>query len=298
MTTGPLSRADALRELTPEALRWRIKSGQWQQPCCGVAVPHSGPLDDTERLLTAVLWAGKDAALAGLTAAIHYGLKGFSEETIHLLVPAELHIGKPPPSFPLTVHRSRTFRLADVHPVREPRQTRIARSLVDAAAWMPTGRGAQTILAAGVQQRLAPVADLAGMATRNPRLHRRGLILSTLNDIAGGSEALSELDFLRLVVRAHGLPEPTRQYEYRDSGGKRRRLDAVWEDAKIVVEIDGSFHMDADQWRDDMERENELKLAGYLVLRFTSADVRTRPRYVAAVISRGLRRVCGTFPGS
>jgi Protein of unknown function (DUF559) len=102
--------------------------------------------------------------------------------------------------------------------------------------------------------------------------------------------ALSEIDFTRLVVRAFGLPEPTRQRVRYDSHGRRRWLDVLWEGARIIVEIDGSHHMDAIQWWDDMDRENDMKLDGYLVLRFTAFIVRHRPDYVAAQIRDAFRK--------
>ena len=63
--------------------------------------------------------------------------------------------------------------------LREPRRTRMARSLVDAAAWMATNRGAQAILAAAVQQRLARMEDLSAIVARNQRLPRRGMITTS-----------------------------------------------------------------------------------------------------------------------
>jgi very-short-patch-repair endonuclease len=68
-------------------------------------------------------------------------------------------------------------------------------------------------------------------------------------------------------------------------------LDAVWEEARIIVEIDGIHHMDVAQWWDDMDRENGIKLGGYLVLRFTAFVVRYRPGYVAAQIRDAFRTV-------
>jgi hypothetical protein len=58
------------------------------------------------------------------------------------------------------MHYSQELGDRDVHPLRHPRRTRIARSLVDAAAWMPTDGGAMTVLAAGVQQRLVRTTRL------------------------------------------------------------------------------------------------------------------------------------------
>ena len=119
------------------------------------------------------------------------------------------------------MHYSRLLGENDIHPLRLPPRTRTARSVVDAAAWMATDRGAQAVLAAGVQQRLVRVADLAAVVTRNQRLPRRTVIKDTLDDIAGGAQALSELDLTRLL-RQHRLPEPDRQAQRRDSSGRRR----------------------------------------------------------------------------
>ena len=219
---GVVGTASARRWMSRQELRWRVTSGRWQRPCHGIVVAHSGPITRKQRLWVAVLWGGEGAVLAGLTAAKLDGLEGFSrsgfaDRPIHLLVPACRSIGrKPPPGISVSVHYSTAMTPDDVHPRREPRRTRVARSLVDAAAWMGSDRGAQAVLAAGVQQRLA-----RGRATcwrswpANRRLPRRAMISATLDDIAGGAQALSELDLIRLV-RCHRLPEPDRQARRRD----------------------------------------------------------------------------------
>lgn len=290
---GVLDTRSALAYLTPAALRWRLESGRWQQPCRGVVVAHSGPLTPQQTLRVAVLWAGKGSALAGLTAARLQGFRGFDEKacSIHLLIPAIAHHTKRSiqPPFPLVVHYSRHLAPADIHPARRPPQTRIARSLVDAAAWMGTDRGAQAVLAAGVQQRLVRVTDLVAELDRNERLHRRKIIRQTLGDIAGGAHALSELDFTRLVVHQFKLPVPDRQVPLRDARGRRRWLDAVWEKARLVIEIDGAAHIDVRTYWDDMDRGNGLQLEHYRVLRFPAWVVRYQPDHVAAQIRQALR---------
>jgi len=160
-----------------------------------VYVAHSGPLTTDDRLWVSLLWAGDDAVLAGLTAAGLDGFTGFPGDRIHILIPDSRQVRKPPPRLPVRLHRSRWFDASDVHPAKNPPRTRIARSLVDAAVWMHTDRGTQAVLAAAVQQRLARPADLLAVVARNPRLCRRAIIVSTLNDISGGAEALSEIDF-------------------------------------------------------------------------------------------------------
>ncbi|MBV9855874.1 MAG: DUF559 domain-containing protein [Streptosporangiaceae bacterium] len=246
-------------------------------------------MTEDEGLRIALLWAGDGAALAGLTAARLEGLNGFTDNRIHILLPHSRQVRKPSPGLRVIVHRSRTFDPGEVHPARYPGRTRIARSLVDAASWMPSGRAAQGVLAAGVQQRLVRVEDLIAVTARNQRLRRRTLITSTLDDIAGGAHALSELDFTRLVIRRFRLPAPSRQVSHRDSRGRCRWLDACWDDAKLIAEIDGMHHMEPGEWADDMERENDLQLARYCVLRFPSFVVRYRPGHVAAKIRQALR---------
>ncbi len=248
---GVVTTAEALRHLSPAVLRWRLTSGRWQQICRGVVVTQSGPLSATQQLWAALLWGGQGALLAGLTAARLDGLHGFSEPGIHLLLPATNQARKEPIrgspraviGKPVVVHRSRWLGDADVHPVRRPPRTRLARSLVDAAAWTATDDRARALLAAGVQQRLVRPGDLMAVTARPTRLRRRLLIQTTLADVAGGAHALSELDLADLL-RRFGIREPDRQASRRDQHGRRRWLDAVWEGARLIVEVDGRWHTD------------------------------------------------------
>jgi hypothetical protein len=292
---GVLSTSTALRYMSEDQLRWKISSGRWQKPSRGVVITQSGPPTERQLLRAVLLRAGPRSALAGLTAARLDGFKGFDDKApfadrpIYLLVPYGYKRRTPPLGLNIVTHYSQMLADADVHPLRQPRRTRIARSLVDAAAWMPTDRGAAAILAAGVQQGLARAADLRLVADRIETRRRRKLIIEALGDIAGGSQAMSELDFIRLVVRAFGLPEPSRQSARRDRRGRRRWIDVAWDDCKIAVEIDGAQHTEdpLQRW-DDMERDIDLVLDGYRTLRFPAWLVRESPGYVARRILEAL----------
>jgi very-short-patch-repair endonuclease len=290
---GVITVASAFRYLGEPAVRWRLASGRWRRVSHGVLVTQSGPLTDEQRLWVALSATGDGAVLAGLTAATLDGLAGFEDRRIYLLVPARRQVRKPLPG--VVVHRSRLLEPEDVHPSRLPPRTRLGRSLIDAAAWAATDRRARAILAAGVQQRLVRPAGLSAVVGRCPRVHRRALMRATLADVAGGAEALSELDFCDLV-RRFGLPEPDRQFERVDGQG-RRWLDAVWEQARLVVEIDGRWHMDARAWWADMQRDNDLTIDGYRVLRFPAFVVRDNPEAVAMQIAKALGQAGGTEAG-
>jgi hypothetical protein len=163
-------------------------------------------------------------------------------------------------------------------------------ALIIAAAGLPSARWACGLLAAGVQQRLTSAAALRGqLQTRDRTRHRRQL-LAALYDIEGGSQALTEIDFVRLC-RRYGLPSPIQQEVRHESTGRRRYLDATWrrKDGRlVVVEVDGALHLNSRTWWDDQLRQNDIALGGALVLRFPSAVIRDQPDLVAQQLRRAL----------
>ncbi|WP_433723995.1 hypothetical protein ACQP2Y_01940 [Actinoplanes sp. CA-051413] len=106
--------AQAVALTSRKAVRHRITTGRWQQPARSVLVTHNGPISADERRWIAVLAAGPDAMLAGVSAAQAGGLRGYDEERIHLLVPA----GSRPSGLPPDVVVHRTTHPDD--PIGEP----------------------------------------------------------------------------------------------------------------------------------------------------------------------------------
>ncbi|MEU7588786.1 DUF559 domain-containing protein [Micromonospora sp. NPDC049230] len=99
---------------------------------------------------------------------------------------------------------------------------------------------------------------------------------------------MPELDFLSLVRRA-GLPEPTRQKIRCDSAGRRRYLDAYFEQWRVHIEIDGGQHLDPRAWWADMSRQNGLWVDGDRVLRFPAWAIRAKPDEVVTQLRAALR---------
>jgi very-short-patch-repair endonuclease len=56
----------------------------------------------------------------------------------------------------------------------------------------------------------------------------------------------------------------------------------------VLVEFDGNVHRERRVFVDDLRRQNGIVLAGWTVLRFTSADVLGRPHEVIAAIRTAL----------
>jgi len=55
--------------------------------------------------------------------------------------------------------------------------------------------------------------------------------------------------------------------------GPTPRVDLLWRDGKVVVELDGPEHERDPNYGADRHRDYELLVAGYLVLRLTNAEV-------------------------
>jgi hypothetical protein len=282
---GALSRPQAAAlGIDRHTVRHQVAAGRWQLPTPRVVVLHNGPLTSDQQRWVALLHGGRGAALAGLAAAEVDGLAGYPPSTIDVLVPPD---GRVPPYPPMTIHRSRHLDAADVHPLRAPRRTRPARSIVDAAVWATSLDRACALVAAAVQQRLVRPAEVRTVLGRPGALPRRGILTRALADVEGGSHSLAEIDFVRLCRRA-GLPTPARQVVRVDPKRRRRYLDAAWPEFRVLVEVDGVGHRDIRQWVDDLYRGNEVMMRGDRVLRFPAIAVRLHPDQVLDQLRRAL----------
>jgi very-short-patch-repair endonuclease len=68
-----------------------------------------------------------------------------------------------------------------------------------------------------------------------------------------------------------------------------RVRDFYWPHRRLVVEADSyRWHRSPSALNDDRERDVELTLAGYRVLRFTHEQVTRRPRYVVRALRMAL----------
>lgn len=289
-----LSVRQALRHLSPAALRHQVKQRRWQRPYRGVVVAHSGPLSDAQRVWAGLLSVPGPALLGGRTAAALCGLRGYDRPAVHVLVPASSrvhdtrHRRSVHDAWPVIVHRTCTLPPEDTSWRGRPPRTTAARSVVDAAQWASQTDDALAIIAASIQQRITTPHRILDVLQRLPRAHRRAMILQAVNDAAGGAGSLAEIDFVRLC-KQHRLPPPDQQVPRTDRHGRKRFLDAYWKEWRLQVEIDGAHHLEARAWWDDMRRQNALWLAGDRVLRFPAGVVRHRPAEVAAQIREALR---------
>ena len=254
------------------AVARQVESGRWATHGHQTVALHTAPLSRAADHLRAVWEVGERvAALDGVTALEVAGLKGFTDDRIHVSVKHTCRVGEPDGVELHKVIRRVPGELLTVGATR----TRPAVAAVRAAHWAVSDRQAALVLAMPVQQRLVSGAALRAAVGQIRGRNRRAFITTVARDIADGAQSLGELDFAALC-RGRGLPRPTRQTVRRGPLGTVY-LDVFWEDVELAVEIDGSQHTWGLALTDDHFRQNDLVIRGDKVLRMTLMGLRLQP---------------------
>jgi very-short-patch-repair endonuclease len=233
------------------------------------------------RALAAVLAAGGGAVVSHTSAAGLFRLPGFCVEPIVVTIARRwrrpvrsvrveqslavvLHHRRVVDGVPCTSLARTVFDLCgDVHPRRAERalDTALARRAVTMSALWRV------------------LDDLAEHGRAGTVLLRSLLMEQGRRYVPPASEL--EARFVELA-RAQGLPEPRRQVSLGDDDAWIGRVDFVFQEPRLVVEVDSSeFHDALLDRRSDAERDRRLTTAGWTVLRFRWRDVVDRPHAVA-----------------
>jgi hypothetical protein len=273
--------------LSPHHVAAQVDARRWRRFGEHCVVTHNFEPSRLQWMWVALLDHPGPVALAGLTALEVGGFRFFGRETelIHIVVPR----GTTPHDLPaVQVHESRRFRDEDIELTHGLPHTPFPRSALDAGAWQPHPRYACGVLAAVVQQRLCTAAELGTALGNVGRVRHKSHMRLAVHDIAGGAEALSELDIAGLC-RRYSLRPPDRQTIRRDRHGRRRYLDCEWrldDGSVLVLEVDGSHHLEVAHWEADVKRERGVvvsgRASGRTVLRATANEARHDQAELAA----------------
>jgi len=268
----------SLRELkvTRAFVRNQVAAGRWAERTHSVYTTTTGPLSREQLMWVALEHAGPGALLGGLTATELYGMKNWARDDITVLVGQELSFD---PVAGVRYFRTRRSLPAMKHPTQSPRAARIEPSVLLFAAHEPSTRTALGAITATVQQQLTTPANLLEWTRTLRPLRRAASIRDLLADVSGGSQSLAEIDVLRMC-RAWGLATPRRQKCRRDRSGRLRFTDCEWDlpDGRVLVlEIDGGFHANVENYTEDVQRHRGLTTDRRIVVRCTTYEVRHEP---------------------
>jgi hypothetical protein len=274
-----------------------IRYGRWHAPAYGVLALQNAPLTQEQLPWLGVLHAGSGAALSHLTAARAAGLQWKGSGTIDIITPKGHLVAELPGFFFHQTRRPYTRWVTE--PASGPPRIRLAHAALLTAERDHNTRRAIGLLAACVQQRLITADKLAAAIPAIRKLRHGKIFAAALGDIAGGAQSFAEIDIGRLCGQAQLMP-PTRQAVRTDADGRRRYLDCEWSlpDGRVIVlEVDGSFHLEVGNWWRDMKRERDVVISKNTVLRCASVEIRLDPGAIVrdlirAGIPQGAEFVC------
>ena len=97
---------------------------------------------------------------------------------------------------------------------------------------------------------------------------------------------------MKRLLANRGLPQPEREYRVALPNGVSIHADFAFPAALLAIETDGyEWHSSKQAFERDRERDALLQSMGWRVLRFTWAQIKWRPDYVAGTICTHLTRV-------
>ncbi len=251
-------------------IKVRRRRGHWLRLRQGVYAVAGTPETYERRVMATVLAANEGAVASHLTAAALHGFPDVSPDTLEISVPPGSH-----PRLP-GVARHRPARLAgiDVSVVGGIPVTSYARTLVDCTARLSLGQIARALDAGLVAKKVSLFAVERVLEGLSAGPNRRPTVIRTLLDERGDEtdkgESRPEMRVYRVLVAA-GLPAPTQQHWV--DVGARYRLDLSYPEAKVAIEYDSwKFHGTRTAFDGDRKRDRLLQIAGWTILRFTSAS--------------------------
>jgi hypothetical protein len=264
---------------------WQLRHRDVVRTSRDTYLPKASSGELRQRISAVLLGAPPTAVLSHLSAASLWGWHVPlvpDDGRVHLTVPPDGRV------------RSRADRRIHCSHVPAPERrdlrgipvTSPSRTWIDVASVVPPAA-----LLALTDQMLArgfPGDEFPRILRRSPG--RRGVVMARrvlpCADALAGSPMES---VLRWLLYESALPRPVLQHVIRGKDGAfLGRVDLAWPDRRVLVEFDGDVHRERSVFVNDVRRQNGLVLAGWTVLRFTSADVLGRPTWVVAMIRSAL----------
>lgn len=262
--------------LSQDAIKRRVASGKWERLHPGVYLAADHPYTDEVRLRAAALWAGKDAAPHGLSAAWWHDLGPSLPDPVQVTVPRRRNPGHQPG---VSVRR-RDLSNADLVGVRDLWVTDLPLTVLESAVAL--GPEGAALLDRALQRRVrfpqvyrAHVRNLGRQSSAQA---------SRLLTVAADRAASHAERLLVGLLRAAGITGWELNYAV---GGYL--IDVAFPAQRVAVEVDGwAWHLTPERFIHDRQRQNAVVNLGWTVLRFTWHDLVGRPEAVRTEIRTAL----------
>lgn len=277
-----------LAGLSPDQVHRRVGSGRWRRAAPAVYVLPGWDVTYRQRVMVACLHAGPGAFASHRCAAVLRNADGVTSAAVEVTVPRRLR------RIPdVVVHWSTDCTVYDWTIVDAIPTATMTRTLVDLAATASVVT-LERIFECGLRRGETSYLEVEKLVDRlarrgKPGIRRsRQLLATVLRDgKRNGSEA--ETRFFQLL-RAAGLPLPTRQRLVCRDDGAFAYCDYAYDGVDAVIEILGyEWHSSRRSLRADAERNNDINLLGKTLIELTWHHLTKDHAYVVNTVRRLLR---------
>jgi very-short-patch-repair endonuclease len=246
-----------------------------------VYVLRGSPETLRQRLWTGLLSLGDRSWVSYEAAAALHGLDRSRSDAVEFTIER----GRRPASGPFVVHTTTRLQPIDHVVVHGLRTMSATRTIYDLALARVHPRRLEAAIDSAVRLQLSAPEVILRRLTDLRGSGRWGCLrVESLLTDAGGHTML-ERRFLELV-RLAGLPRPRTQVVFRVGGRHVARVDFLFEDVGVVVEVSGQKgHSSPSERLRDAQRRNELQDLGLRVFEYTYEEVTQQ----SAMVVRTLR---------
>lgn len=229
-----------------------------------------------QRVAIGLLSLGPQAAASHNTAAQLHRFDRTPRDVVEFLVPPERRGSR----MQFTVHCSKLIRPHDYVTVDGFQATSATRTILDLANLGVSPDRVSAAIDTAVRLQLSAPEAIAERVFDIRRRGRSGVRMIDGLLLDAGGHTMLEREFFRLM-REGGLPRPTPQVVFQDGKRTVARVDFLYAEWNIVVEVSGRLgHSSPAERARDAQRRNELQDLGLLVFEFTWEDVTRRPSWV------------------
>ncbi len=194
-------------------------------------------------------------------------------------------------SLPFTVHTTTMLKPIDFVEVDGLRTMSATRTILDLAHARVHIRRVEAAIDSAVRLGSSSPEVLATRLETLRGSGRWGCRLVEELIVDSGGHTMLERRFLEIVRRV-GLPRPRTQVVHRKNGRHVARVDFLFDEAGVVIEVTGRLgHTTPMERARDAQRRNELQDIGRRVYEYTWEDVTERPAFVTRTLLQRLRLV-------
>jgi hypothetical protein len=279
-----LVRVDQVPPADQRRFRDLAKRGIVERVAKGVYRTNGSPISWMQNVQAGVWALGRLAVVSHGAAARLYICDRFDDAPAEFTVARGQRGRRLPASLAAVVHTTTSLPKGDIRRVDGLPVTSPERTIVDLARAGTAPKLLEAAIDSSIRLRLTTLDHIVSRINQCGGTSRWGVAqLDTLVLTSGGHSVL-ERQFLTLVKQS-GLPMPKPQVIHRSDGRHVARVDFLFEDEGVVVEVSGGRgHSSAAERSKDARRRNYLQQMGRTVLEFTYEDVNERRAYVLSTL--------------